>query len=287
MLTPIRLFQFKYLLKQPNLCYSSGYLCLLMKKYISIIVIVFFVQVTNAQKTIKLIGFSDTLSKHSIREILSSMDNRRLQIKSLVIPAALTSYGFIALKNNRLKLFDDHIKEEVWTEHPHQPVHFDDGLQYIPGFSVYVLNGLGIRGKNNLLDATRLMMMIVVQSFKKITSLRRPDGFGSNTFPSGHTSTAFVAAEFLNQEYKDQSPLYSITGYAMAAIVGYMRIYNNRHWFKDVVTGAGIGIGVTKFVYWIYPSIKRKFFKDKPANTMIMPYYQKGNAGISLVHHLY
>jgi membrane-associated phospholipid phosphatase len=215
----------------------------------------------------------------SFTNALVKMHETNRQIRSLILPAGLTAYGFIALGNDDLKSLDNSIKEEVWVDHPHKLAHFDDALQYIPGFSVFVLNGLGIQGKNNLLDATRqyfissFMMMVVVQSLKKITRLKRPDGFGKNAFPSGHTSTAFVAAEFLNQEYKDRSRWYSIAGYAMATAVGYMRIYNNRHWFKDIVTGAGIGIGVTRFVYWIYPSLKRKFFKDRQSNTRLKPYY--------------
>jgi hypothetical protein len=189
--------------------------------------------------------------------------------QSMIIPISFTAYGFVALNNNKLHEIDNHIKDEVWNEHPHQPAHFDNFLQYMPGFSVYVLNGLGIPGKNNLLDATRqyllssFAMMLVVQSIKRITSLSRPDGFGKNTFPSGHTSTAFVAAEFLNQEYGQRSFLYSVAGYTMATVVGYMRIYDNRHWFKDIVSGAGIGMGITKLVYYEYPWIKKKFFKDR------------------------
>ena len=189
--------------------------------------------------------------------------------KQIIIPSLLTTYGFLALKNKKLKEWDSHVKDEIWNRHPHQPNHFDDWLQYMPSFSVYVLNSLGVKGKNNLLDATRmylissLTMMVVVQSIKKITSLPRPDGFGANTFPSGHTSTAFVAAEFLNQEYKDRSPLIGIVGYLAASTVGYMRLYNNRHWFSDIISGAGIGIGITKLVYWVYPKIKKKFWPEK------------------------
>ena len=189
--------------------------------------------------------------------------------KQMIIPSLLTAYGFVALKNEELKEWDSQVKDQVWSSHPHQPNHFDDWLQYMPGFSVYVLNGLGYPGKNNLLDATRqyllssLLMTIVVQSTKNITKLRRPDGFGSNAFPSGHTSVGFVAAEFLNQEYKDRSIFIPILGYTAAATVGYMRLYNNKHWFKDVISGAGIGIGITKLVYWVYPKIKKKFWPEK------------------------
>ncbi len=229
----------------------------------------------------------------ALGETLIKMSEGRKQIKSLIMPFSLISYGFIALENDKLQSFDNWVRQEIWVENPHKPAHFDDALQYMPGLSVYVLNGLGIEGKNNLLDATRqylissFLMMVVVQSGKAITRLRRPDGFGTNAFPGGHTATAFVAAEFLHQEYKNKSPLISMMGYAMATVVGYMRIYNNRHWLKDDIAGAGIGIGITKLVYWAYPSIKRKFFRDKPMNTMVMPYYQKGGAGISMVYNFH
>ena len=254
------------------------------------------VGIANAQQNDSLVIRMDSAmvqSKFSITDALKKASNRREVIKSLIVPGAFIAYGFIALKNEDLKEWDNHVKDQVWNSHPHQPNHFDDWLQYMPGFSVYVLNGLGIKGKNNLLDATRmylissLAMTVVVQSIKKISSLPRPDGAGKNAFPSGHTSTAFVAAEFLNQEYKDRSPLISAGGYLAASLVGYMRLYNNRHWFKDIISGAGIGIGITKLVYWVYPSIKRKFFKDKPVSTIVLPYYQNGAGGLSLIHHFH
>jgi hypothetical protein len=247
-----------------------------------------------SQNTDNTIARKDTLPEKqriSFSETLKRINDRNRMIRSEILPAFLTSYGFVALGNGKLKTLDNRIKYEVWNEHPHQPDHIDDGLQYIPGFSVFVLNGLNLEGKNSLLDATRqyfissFMMMVVVQSIKKISDKQRPDGSGTNSFPSGHTSTAFVGAEFLNQEYGNQSPWYSIVGYTMATAVGYLRIYNNAHWFRDVVTGAGIGIGVTKFVYWMYPWIKQKYFKkDKLRNTVVMPFYENGVGGLSLSH---
>ena len=76
-------------------------------------------------------------------------------------------------------------------------------------------------------------------------------------------TTAFAAAEFMRQEYKDVSPLYGIAGYGAATITGILRLYNNKHWVSDVVAGAGFGILSTRLAYWIYPVIKRKLFKDK------------------------
>jgi membrane-associated phospholipid phosphatase len=89
----------------------------------------------------------------------------------------------------------------------------------------------------------------------------------------------------MRQEYKDVSPWYGVAGYAMAAATGYLRMYNNKHWLSDVVAGAGVGIMSAKLVYWIYPVIKRKLFKDKDVTTMVMPTYQDGAIGLGLVHH--
>jgi len=210
--------------------------------------------------------------------------------KKMVIPALFIAYGSIALENDGLLSLDNSINEKVWTENPHAPNHFDDYLQYVPALSVYGLNVMGIKGKNSFRDRTALyllsssLMAITVQATKRITRLPRPSGEGYNAFPSGHTATAFVGAEFLHQEYKDQSPWYGMAGYAMAAMVGYMRIYNNRHWFRDIVAGAGIGMGITKLVYWAYPSVKKAFFRDKSVHTLIMPYYQNGSSGIALFY---
>jgi membrane-associated phospholipid phosphatase len=154
-----------------------------------------------------------------------------------------------------------------------------------------VLNALGVKGKNNFRDRTIIYTLSTVIStaivlpLKKITNIQRPDGSAFNSFPSGHTATAFAAAEFLRTEYKDVSPWYGIAGYTVAVITGVLRLYNNKHWVSDVVAGAGFGILSTQLAYWIYPAFKRTFFNDKPVNTMVMPYYQQGALGLALVYN--
>ncbi len=220
----------------------------------------------NAQEMSVQIPSDSIILKETPKQIIhiSALSDRRTFFQQQIIPLALTSYGFIALRNKHLlKWVDLEMKEELWDERPHRPMHFDDVLQYVPSLSVYGLHAMGIPGKHDLWTGSKLyllssfLMLITVQSTKDITKARRPDGFGLNTFPSGHVSTAFVAAEFLNQEYKDRSPWFGIAGYAIASVVGYMRIYNNRHWFRDCVTGAGMGIGITRLTYWVYPKLMR------------------------------
>jgi membrane-associated phospholipid phosphatase len=87
--------------------------------------------------------------------------------------------------------------------------------QYLPA-TVYGLNAMGIKGKSNFKDRTPnfsdfLSLAATTLPLKNITHVQRPDGSSFNSFPSGHTATAF--AEFLWQEYKDVSIWYGISGY--------------------------------------------------------------------------
>lgn len=78
----------------------------------------------------------------------------------------------------------------------------------------------------------------------------RPDGSTRNSWPSGHTATAFVSATILHKEYGlTRSPWYSVAGYGIATMTGVMRVLNNRHWVSDVLSGAGIGIFSTELAY--------------------------------------
>jgi membrane-associated phospholipid phosphatase len=73
-------------------------------------------------------------------------------------------------------------------------------------------------------------------------------GFSSSdrqSFPSGHTTTAFAAASAVTSEVRRLWPKYTwYVGpvlYGGAALVGVSRMYHDRHWASDVVLGAAIG----------------------------------------------
>jgi len=212
-------------------------------------------------------------------------------LNGLILPAGLVAYGVTALHNTGLRNINEKINEELAIEHPHKALTIDNYLQVAPALAVYGLNAMGIHGKHNFKDRTILygMSMLIsnttVWGVKRYTGEMRPDGSNAYSFPSGHTANAFVAAEFMRQEYKDVSPWYGVAGYAVAATTGYLRMYNNKHWFGDVVAGAGIGIASTKIAYWLYPTLQRTVFKkNKNPNTMVMPTYQNGAVGFGLVH---
>jgi hypothetical protein len=210
--------------------------------------------------------------------------------KQLIIPVALCTYGVIAIESDYLKSLNSEIREEV-KEHIDKKITIDDFSQYAPLLAVYGLNVIGIQGKNNLRDrsiimgTSYLLMSASVMSLKKITAVERPDGTSNNSFPSGHTATAFAGAEFLWQEYKEVNIWYGISGYVVATGTGLFRMYNNRHWLSDVIMGAGIGIVSTKIAYWIYPFVDKHIFRSKKEKSaaMIAPFYNGKQVGLGLL----
>ena len=233
-----------------------------------------------------------TDSARSVLPNKDSVPSSKKNYKQFIFPAALTSYGVLALTIKPLKDLDKNIQEEVWVNNPHSKTKLDNYFQYTPGLTVFALTAVGVKGKNNFRDQVMLyfishaIMGVIVNPVKEISHQLRPDAADYLSFPSGHTAVAFTGAEFLYQEYKDRSIWYGIGGYAMATSVAYMRIYNNKHWFKDVVAGAGIGIGSTRLAYVIYPTIRKWLFGKRDSKTAFFPTYQNKQVGFALVKRL-
>ncbi len=222
-----------------------------------------------------------------------SNQNLRFKYKQLIIPTALIGYGVIGLASDDLKDFNLGIRNEV-TDDIDGKLTIDNYSQYAPALSVYALNLFGIKGKNNLRDrsillgTSYLLMTGTVLGLKSLTKVERPDGSNFDSFPSGHTATAFAGAEFLWQEYKDVSVWYGISGYIVATGTGFFRIYNNKHWLTDVATGAGIGILSTKVAYWIFPYVDKHIFKSKKniSSGMVAPFYIGNQMGLGMILNL-
>lgn len=242
------------------------------RKIATLIILLCFIK-NNAQ---------DTIQKDSIKK------EHNFKVKQLIIPATLITYGTLSLKSSFLTKIDDEIKEDVQRS---RKKNTDDYLRYVPAISVYALNNLGIKGKNNLRDRSIILgtsyfiMLSTTFGLKSISNIERPDGSDLYSFPSGHTSAAFAGAEFLWQEYKDKSVWYGISGYLVASSTGYLRIHNNKHWFSDVVMGAGIGILSTKLAYMAFPYINNKIFKSNKneSSMMVAPFYNGNQYGVGMV----
>ncbi|MFP9099993.1 phosphatase PAP2 family protein [Flavobacterium sp. RHBU_24] len=208
--------------------------------------------------------------------------------RQLIIPGVLIGYGVIGIGSDQLIIYNQNIHNEV-KEDIDQKITIDDFSQYVPMLSVYALNFAGIEGRHNLGDRTIIMatsyliMATTVTTLKHTVHEYRPDRTSENSFPSGHTATAFSGAEFLWQEYKDKNIWYGISGYAVAAGTGIFRMYNDRHWLTDVAAGAGIGILSTKAAYWLFPVIKKYIFGGHESKTtgMVLPFYNGQQMGMA------
>lgn len=234
-----------------------------------------------------IVAFS-FLSQAKKNDSLSIQCSKTSQIIGIALPAAMITYGAFSFDNESIRNLDYSTRNELLEDNSMWYKRWDDYLQFSPAIAAFGMKLGGMKSTNEMPDMLILYALSnvleggVVYATKCLTVRERPDGSARLSFPSGHTATAFVAAEFLHQEYGDKSVWISIGGYGMATLIGVARVYNNRHWISDVVAGAGIGILSTKIVYRTYPCLQKMFGKkDKKIQTLILPGYDNGNLSLT------
>lgn len=218
----------------------------------------------------------------------ASVSEKTYQFKplQLVIPATLIGVGVIGLESDWLKWQNEETRDEL-QEHHHGQFTVDDFTQFVPLAATYGLKLFGVKSRHGYADLTiiagtaYLLTSLSVYGVKSITNVRRPDGSSRNSFPSGHTATAFAGAELLRREYWNTSPWIGVAGYAVAAGTGFLRMYNNRHWLTDVIAGAGFGILSAEAAYWLYPVISRTLFKHRGDNVIVTPTITADHIGVA------
>ena len=263
-----------------------------MKKLVLLLICFISIEATAQKKTVDTAAknLADTVKK----DLLTAPDTvKKLHSNplSLVPPIAMISYGALSFVVHPIRRVDYYVKGEIAKTDPTFSSKAESYFQFAPVIIVYSLNLAGIHGKNTFIDRTALLGLsgtilgVSALATKHLTHRLRPNGNDYLSFPSGHTSTAFMGAEFMAQEYDAKSPLYGVLAYTIATTTGVFRMYNRDHWFSDVVAGAGFGILSTKAAYLIYPTIRNWITHgDKKAeakSTMIMPSYQDGVFGMS------
>lgn len=156
-------------------------------------------------------------------------------------------------------LFDDYamdmsIKKQGKLVSP--PMNSANYLQYSPAAVMIAIKMAGVEGRSDwprmiTADEISVVLMTSLTRIAKFTIGReRPDGSANNSFPSGHTATAFMCAQMLHKEYGETvSPWISVGGYGLASATGIFRAISNRHWCSDVMCGAAIGIFSTELAY--------------------------------------
>ncbi len=181
-------------------------------------------------------------------------------LKHQFVPFSLIAAGAILNYGN--------IKETVNKQIPKTNNHIDDYIQYVPAAEMYLLDAVGLKHKNGVFNQTKYLLIsqmaaaIVVHTLKNTTNVTRPNG-GPTSFPSGHTTTAFVNATVLFREFKETDPWLASSGFVLATATGCLRMTNNAHWLPDVVIGAGIGVLSVNVVYWLEPLKKLQLSSGK------------------------
>lgn len=174
--------------------------------------------------------------------------------KATIAPATLITLGLFTFRDEGF-LSRQEVRDWRNTFFPHFEDDFDDYSSAAPAVLAFGLNIAGVKGAHKLPRAfanyalSWSLSAVAVTVGKETSNVRRPDGSNTKSFPSQHTTTAFVAATFLHKEYGERSFLYSLTGYSMATLTGVFRQLNNRHWLSDVLVGAGVGIGSVEIGY--------------------------------------
>jgi membrane-associated phospholipid phosphatase len=85
---------------------------------------------------------------------------------------------------------------------------------------------------------SEVVTIVATEALKRSVDSTRPNG-EKESFPSGHASMSFAAAQFLQQRY---GYTYGVPAYLASSFVAYSRVHGDQHYWKDVIAGAAIGI---------------------------------------------
>ncbi len=94
-----------------------------------------------------------------------------------------------------------------------------------------------------------------------------------------------MGAELVRIEY---GGWYGVGAYAVATTVGFMRMYNGKHYFHDVVAGAGVGILSARIGEWsgqLWHKLLAKRKKKTDAAFVLTPIaspFEGGYYGVSM-----
>lgn len=209
-------------------------------------------------------GYAESLHTDSLPSLKYGAYSPKYEMELTSVP--LISFGFIAKgqKKNFRAARNNFI--------PSYKNGMDDYIQFAPAITTYALNLAGYEGRSSFKRLffssgfSFAFMGIFVNGIKYTASEMRPDGSTANSFPSGHTATAFTCATIMHKEYGlTRSPWFSVGAYSISTLTGIMRTLNNRHWISDILVGAGLGVISTDLGYMMADFM----FKDKGINRSI------------------
>jgi len=206
-------------------------------------------------------------------------------LKQSIVPLTLIGSGLI-INYSDGAIGKENLQEQINNAFPDFNTDIDDFLQYVPVLTMYTADLLKVESKNDVFTQTKILFIsaiatnVITFSLKHATNETRPNGSDNLSFPSGHTSNAFMMATVLFHEFKEAKPVLAYSGFVFASATGALRVLNNSHWVSDVLVGAGIGIIVTDLVYRFEPLKNWNPFKNKKISTIISPSYKENALGL-------
>jgi len=137
-------------------------------------------------------------------------------------------------------------------------------LQYVPHAATLFLPVCGVKNVEHPWIWDRVIVVgwgiasstLICNGLKLVIREERPDKSAMNSFPSGHTATAFSGAEIVRHEFGWG---WGAGAYAVATSVAVLRVVHNRHFVWDTIAGAGIGILSANIGYWLLQPTKNLF----------------------------
>lgn len=210
----------------------------------------------------------------------------RFRAEQLVVPGALFLFGTLGIGENApMRGINCAVRDGMHKISGGQKLHFDDYVQYLPVAGYLGLCATKAKAKHTVPERVAagvvayISMTALTNGIKYTVREQRPDSGARNSFPSGHTATAFTGAELVRAEYGWG---YGLAAYTVATGVAFMRLYNGRHWLNDVLAGAGVGIISAHIGYWLLP-LNRKIFKmDRRKALVSTPLYYPEQRALGL-----
>ena len=119
----------------------------------------------------------------------------------------------------------------------------------IVGIAVWLLWKGGDKGR--LVVVTALLLVLVTDQvaaslIKPLVARPRPHGGGSFSFPSVHATNIAAQATLFARFY----PKITVVLGAIAVLVGFSRVYLEKHFPSDVIGGALLGISLGALAAW-------------------------------------
>jgi membrane-associated phospholipid phosphatase len=108
-----------------------------------------------------------------------------------------------------------------------------------------LVHGTRFRAMSYDLFDAYLLNEVYTNVLKVAVGRARPNGEDAKSFPSGHSSNAFVMATVLERHYGWKA---GVPAYALASAVAISRLQRNKHYLSDVVAGATLGFVVGRTV---------------------------------------